>query len=288
MSTRVMRARPRRSRSTHTARISTTPVTTPRHSACTPSRLSPFCSTAMKSTPSVVPTRELCPPRNEVPPSSTAAITSSSMPAPISGEPAWMRPTNRIAASPTSTPLTANTAIRTRSTVMPDSRAACSLPPTAYTWRPKLVHRITKNASSSASSEHDDRHRDWSDLAVAEPAEQRRSPGLSESWMLSPSVGSCAADRKMASVPSVTTKKDSPALAISTPLVAPSRPPASTVATSASQAGMPDHEAAGGDHRAAGRASSRSTGRSSRWSAGSSRRSPAAAGSPGRGRCCSG
>ncbi len=79
------------------------------------------------------------PPRMLVPPITTAAIavSSSRVPRLACAEPARVAMTSP--AVPAQAPLTANTATRTGPVLMPDSRAASALPPTAYTARPNVV-----------------------------------------------------------------------------------------------------------------------------------------------------
>ena len=84
------------------------------------------------------------PPNRLVPPITAAAIEYSRIvPPPVdvstddSREASTMPPNAAIVEE------IMNTMITTRETLMPARRAASTLPPTAYTWRPKLVRVVT-------------------------------------------------------------------------------------------------------------------------------------------------
>ena len=117
--------------SNETAAIRIAPVTISCQKLEMPAIESPFWSVPMKRTPTAVPVTPPTPPTKLVPPSSTAAAELSGMSAPTSGlaapsRPAWITP-----ASPAQSPTIPYALMSVRDTLMPESRAASMLPPTA-------------------------------------------------------------------------------------------------------------------------------------------------------------
>ena len=85
----------------------------------------------MIKTPTIVPHSLPFPPDKLVPPITTAAIASSSYETPACGKPADTRDDKIIAAKPDNKPHIVYTKIFTFFTLIPDTKAACSLPPIA-------------------------------------------------------------------------------------------------------------------------------------------------------------
>ena len=102
-------------------------------------KFNPFPNIPIIPTPIHVPTIEPEPPIILVPPSTTAAIASNSAPSPTVGEPDAKRDDSIIPANAVSSPASAYTFTITLFTFTPHNLAASSFPPTACTWRPKLV-----------------------------------------------------------------------------------------------------------------------------------------------------
>ncbi|MNE50628.1 hypothetical protein D3C80_1452130 [compost metagenome] len=87
------------------------------------------------TTPPMVPE----PPRMETPPSTTIVTTSSSQPCAIEGRVEPRRDVRHTAAIPLINPVSRNRMNLTRSTGIPEKRAAKGLVPMTNTWRPKFV-----------------------------------------------------------------------------------------------------------------------------------------------------
>src|SRR6476659_9192512 len=82
------------------------------------------------------------------PPMTQAAIACSSNPVPAVGTPAPRREVNSTPPTAASTPEITYTAVVTRATGTPASRAASGLDPTEYTYRPKTVRPRTNHATA--------------------------------------------------------------------------------------------------------------------------------------------
>ena len=104
-------------------------------------RFSPFLSTAISIAPRKVPAIEPRPPERLVPPTTTAAITSSSYISPAFGWPEFIRDARSTPLAAESTPQSTYTPATIRPVLIPASRAASALPPTASTYRPNRVWR---------------------------------------------------------------------------------------------------------------------------------------------------
>ena len=91
----------------------------------------PLFITPMTKAPITAPITLPTPPEAEAPPMKQAAITSSSKPRPALGVAVFRRAANTRPASAASTPMLTKVKKARRSVLMPDSRAAFSLPPSA-------------------------------------------------------------------------------------------------------------------------------------------------------------
>ena len=107
---------------------------------------SPFCSVLMKRTPTAVPVTPPTPPRKLVPPSSTAAAASSGC-SPTRGLAAPRRLQLDHALDACAEPGDGVDEDGVNATLIPESRAALTLLPTAHTSRPKYVQRRTTRAT---------------------------------------------------------------------------------------------------------------------------------------------
>ena len=87
----------------------------------------------MMKAPTTVPQMVPSPPIRLVPPRTTAAIASSSNPTPVFGCAELSRAARTRPASPARTPPRTYTRIWIPARLIPASRAASALPPTAYT-----------------------------------------------------------------------------------------------------------------------------------------------------------
>ena len=175
-------------------------------------------------------------------------MTSSSMPAPTSGETGLDPAPNRIAARPTRQSVTANTAMRIRPTEMPDSgrRARCRRPrrPGGRSW--STASRRTR-AGTARAARRPPGNRHLTDPAVAEPGE-RSKPGLSDSCTLIPSVRQLGSRPVDGRVPRYD-EEGQPGLAMRDAVDRASTPPATDRGDQREPGRQPRHEAAGGDHR---------------------------------------
>src|SRR5580700_3497617 len=114
--------------SANTARITTTPVATSCQKDGTFSNVKPFCIAPNVSAPIREPNGLPSPPNRLAPPITAAPIACSSNPVPPIGSAAPTRPIRTKPARLASNPEVAYTQIFTRSMLMPESRAASSLP----------------------------------------------------------------------------------------------------------------------------------------------------------------
>ena len=111
--------------------------------------LRPFFSVPIRMAPRRAPRTSPRPPKRLTPPITAAAIAfKSRLPGGNVSATELTWAAKMIPPIAAIAPEIANTRMRTRDTLMPARRAASALPPTAYTWRPNVVH-FARNVSST-------------------------------------------------------------------------------------------------------------------------------------------
>ena len=91
------------------------------------------------------------PPITLVPPTTTAAKAPKTTSMPLPAWPVAVRETTIAPPMPAASPLKVKAATFIARVLMPDSRAASGLPPTAYSQRPNFVRERTKPQAKAAT-----------------------------------------------------------------------------------------------------------------------------------------